>query len=135
MDWGAATFHWGKLRDLTPKDGEVELHYKHVVHCETNLFDWDGAKDGRAILPRDPRATPKQIDLTGYYNASVGEFALTGRRDIELRVGFQRFGLIDFDLRGIIRFFGTELEKRGDHRPREVGKVRIEQPCQRWKGP
>ena len=84
MDWAAATFHWGKLRDLTGRDSAVELRYKHAIQCETSAFSPNRAH--QSIPPRDPRSTPQQIDLTSYYNESLGAYVLTGRRDIGLSV-------------------------------------------------
>lgn len=133
MNWTAAAFHWEKLKALRPDDEESALRFEYAKRCVASTRSAADTNRGQTqfIPPRDPRASERQIDLTGHYNASLGEFAFVGTRNAGLGVGLRKLGPSFFDLRGIIRLFGTEPEKRGEHRPKEVRGIQVQQDCQR----
>jgi len=61
--------------------------------------------------PRDPKATPRLLDLTAYYNGVLtnGWQGFAGNDLGSLPTGIQRFDGIEFDIRGVIQLNGAEL--------------------------
>ena len=84
----------------------------------------------RRVPPRDPAASPRLIDLTPHYNASLNEDwhrQIAGNDLARLPQGLQRLGSADFDIRGIVQLAGTEAPAQ--RFPRQVQGIRIEQTC------
>ena len=80
---------------------------------------------------RDP-ATPRSlIDLTPHYNASLTKDwhgQISGNDLARLPQGIQRFGNVDFDIRGIVQLAGAEATVQ--HFPRQIKGIPIGQTCQ-----
>ena len=92
----------------------------------------------RSIAPRDPRAGPQVLDLSPYYNASLDESWQTGGHRhgvgndlVTLPRGLQRFGGVEFDVRGIVQLSSTELRKYRLEYPQEMVGIPVGQKCQR----
>jgi WD40 repeat protein/serine/threonine protein kinase len=83
-----------------------------------------------AVLPRDARATPSQIDLSAHYNRSLGKGGFDGslQNDLsELPQGLRQFGGTTFDVRGIIGVGG--LCPIGQLWPRQVVGIPVRAKC------
>jgi WD40 repeat protein len=83
-----------------------------------------------AVPPRDPDATPSQIDLSLYYNRRLGNggMDLNAYNDLsDLPVGLHRFGGTLFDVRGIVGCAG--LCPSGRALPAQVRSIRIDSRC------
>ncbi len=83
-----------------------------------------------AVLPRDPRATASQIDLSAHYNRSLlkGGFFGSIEYDLsELPRGLGEFGGTLFDVRGIVGAGG--LCPQGREWPPQVLNIRVGAKC------
>lgn len=73
-------------------------------------YEWfDSIKAWNPIAPRDPLASPDQVDLTNYYGTSLNDdwFNHPGHDLHDVPQGLQPFGGVLFDVRGIIVLAGT----------------------------
>jgi hypothetical protein len=82
------------------------------------------------FAPRGPRANPRLLDLTHFYNATLTNSwqGFPGNHLRGLPSGVQEFDGIPFDVRGVIQLGGTELP--ADF-PSQVGGIRVGQKCVR----
>jgi hypothetical protein len=78
---------------------------------------------------RDPNAGKQLLDLTAFYNAMLTEswHGNTGNDLAGLPIGIQRFGGVEFDVRGIVQLGG----KGAVQFPREIKGIRVRQKCQK----
>ncbi len=73
-------------------------------------YEWyDSIKAWNPIQPRDPLATPDQVDLTSDYGTSLNDdwFNHPGHDLQDVPQGLQLFGGVLFDVRGLIVLAGT----------------------------
>jgi hypothetical protein len=70
------------------------------------------------------------VDLTAFYNAALtdGWQGFNGNHLAAFPAGIQRFGGVEFDVRGVIQLQGTELPAVF---PSEVAGIRVGQKCER----
>jgi tRNA A-37 threonylcarbamoyl transferase component Bud32 len=84
------------------------------------------------IPTRDPQASRNLIDLTPYYNGSLGENWMNPRDTRnhlgELPRGVQRLGETEFDLRGLI-----QVEQECRRHPPRVSGIAVGQQCRRLR--
>ncbi len=101
------------------------------------LSDRAGKKDVAAkdLLPRDPQASPRLIDLSEHYNGLLSDSwqGFPSNHLAQLPLGLQEFGGVLFDLRGVIQLRGGEQES---HEfpfpfPQIVEGIRVHQKCSR----
>jgi len=80
--------------------------------------------------PRDPRANPRLLDLTAFYNATLTNSwqGFPGNSLSGLTPGIQEFHGVRFDVRGVIQFYGTEIPALF---PRQVSGIPVQQKCSR----
>jgi hypothetical protein len=74
-------------------------------------YEWfDSIKAWNPIPPRDPSATPDQVDLTHYYGTSLDDdwFNHPGHDLHDVPHGLHTFGGVLFDVRGVIVLAGTQ---------------------------
>jgi hypothetical protein len=80
--------------------------------------------------PRDPEATPSEINLNAYYNASLNE-SLHGtqkKNDLaSLPSGLQELEGVEYDVRGIIQLASKRLTTK--RFPAKVNGIKIQQKC------
>src|SRR5262249_27112515 len=84
------------------------------------------------IPRRDPGASPEQVDLTMYYNASLNQAWLPGdeKNDLSpLPLGLQTLSGVIFDVRGLIQI-GAE-SPIGEKYPTNVENIEIDGECTR----
>jgi hypothetical protein len=73
-------------------------------------YEWlDSIRAWNPIEPRDPKATPDQVDLTKYYGTSLNDewFNHPGHDFHDVPQGLKPFGGVLFDVRGLILLAGT----------------------------
>jgi hypothetical protein len=135
--WFAALFHWDRALAAEPKNAMLPERRNHAAR---ELEKWERSGSPELPLPiprRSESARPALIDLSEFYNA-----ALTGTwyptnvipftNDLSaLPSGVQRFGGIDFDVRGIIQLSGSALENLGGRFPKQVKGIPVRQKCGR----
>jgi hypothetical protein len=97
------------------------------------LFPGLGPVTGKSsrFLPRDPNATPAQIDLTRFYNAALNQpmHRQTNNTLEQLPTGLQRFAGVEFDVRGVVHLSSPHLTNR--NYPLEIRNIPIKQKCQK----
>ena len=74
-------------------------------------YEWfDAIKAWNPIAPRDPLASPDQVDLTNYYGTSLNDdwFNHPGHDLHDVPQGVQPFGGVLFDVRGLIVLAGAK---------------------------
>jgi hypothetical protein len=80
-------------------------------------YEWfDSIRAWNPIAPRDPLATPDQVDLTNFYGTSLNDdwFNHAGHDLHDVPQGLQTFGGVLFDVRGLIVLAGAKsLEVSG----------------------
>jgi hypothetical protein len=83
--------------------------------------------------PRDPACTPKQIDLSAYYNATLTSSWInswwTNNNLASLPRGLRILDRIEFDIRGIVQLSCSHPDLAFDY-PTEVTGIPVRQPCQ-----
>jgi WD40 repeat protein len=135
--WPAALFHWKAAAALQP--GESSFR-DGVARANANTAKQPAGRQEaseRHVPERSPEASPRQLDLTSFYNASLRDTWLptnvvaSGNDLSELPVGLNKFGGISFDVRGIIQLSGTALETLGGRFPREITNIPVHQTCRR----
>lgn len=73
-------------------------------------YEWfDSIRAWNPIAPRDPLASPDQVDLTNYYDTSLNDdwFNHPGHDLQDVPQGLKAFGGVLFDVRGLIVLAGT----------------------------
>jgi WD40 repeat protein/serine/threonine protein kinase len=121
------------LDRLIARDPADDFWRKRRALAWLNLADLkSAAADDRkfAVLPRYPRATRSQIDLSAHFNYSLvkGGFEGSAASDLsELPTGLQDFGGKMFDVRGIVVCGG--LCPIGKLWPRQVMNIRVGATC------
>jgi hypothetical protein len=92
-------------------------------------YEWfDSIKAWNAIAPRDPLASPDQVDLTNFYGTSLNDdwFNHPGHDLQDVPQGLKAFGGVLFDVRGLIVLAGTNsLSVSGLALPEAVNGIRI----------
>jgi len=139
--WFGARFHWDCLLKRTPADNTIRERRDHAVdelaRSESSENQLVQAPEPRRIMTRPAEAKAGLIDLTAYYNAALGEtwfptnIIRSGNDLSALPSGLQKFGGVEFDVRGIIQLSGSVLEDMGAQFPRQVNGIKINQKCQR----
>jgi hypothetical protein len=93
-------------------------------------YEWfDSIKAWNPIAPRDPLASPDQVDLTNYYGTSLNDdwFDHPGHDLQDVPQGLKAFGGVLFDVRGLIVLAGTKsLAVSGLTLPEAVYGIRID---------
>lgn len=97
------------------------------------------APDLSKIPARDPKADPRLIDLSGKYNGLLSEQWHPDANGLPsganhlgaLPHGLQKFGGVDFDVRGVIQLTGTQAEAAGGAFPESQKGIKIAQKCKR----
>ncbi len=122
----------GKIYD---SPGAWEMSFTNLASfaslTASNLFAGDGPRTGKARFPaRSPKATPRQIDLTKFYNAALGESWLgrTNENLASLPKGVQTIDGVAFDLRGLVQLAGKGLNKKY---PSKISGVPVGVKCKR----
>ena len=84
----------------------------------------------RDFPPRDPKASPRLLDLTAYYNGVLtnGWQGFAGNDLASLPTGIQKFDGVEFDVRGVIQLRGAELPAAF---PKRVREIAVGQKCRR----
>ncbi len=91
----------------------------------------------RRIPARPATAGERLLDLSPHYNAALTETwlpvsGMTSANDLAaLPSGVQKFGGVEFDVRGVIQLAGAALENLGGNFPRQVNSIRVQQPVRR----
>jgi hypothetical protein len=92
-------------------------------------YEWfDSIKAWNPIAPRDPLASPDQVDLTHYYGTSLNDdwFNHAGHDLHDVPQGLQTFGGVLFDVRGLIVLAGAKsLEVSGLVLPEALLKIPV----------
>jgi len=100
-----------------------------VEPSETAYEYFDSLSVYNDIISRSDKATPDQVDLSDYYNASPDDdwHQHAGHDLHDLPRGLQVFGGVTFDVRGIIQLAsGTEsLRKTGLALPEEIKGIKV----------
>jgi hypothetical protein len=118
---------WENL--LTNRLNLEDLSPARLFADETTPGNSQGMPVVRHYPPRDPNARKQLLDLTQFYNAMLTEswHGNTGNDLSGLPAGLQKFGAVEFDVRGIIQLAG----KSSGQFPREVKGIRVRQKCQK----
>jgi hypothetical protein len=105
------------------------------AHTKTNLPEKAASKAAKSaamtIPKRDPQATPSQIDLGNFFNASLNQSWLGGTGDdlSTLPAGLQKFQGVTYEIRGVIQLAGSaEFTKRF---PTQIKSIPVHQKCER----
>ena len=91
----------------------------------------------RSIPARPADARAQLLDLSAHYNAALTETWLptnvvaSGNDLSALPRGVQKFGGVEFDVRGVIQLSGGALENSGGKFPREVRGISVGSPCRK----
>lgn len=130
--WFAAHFHVRRALALTPEDTNLQ-HRLQMAAAE--LAETNGLSTHELVMarfpPRDVRAKPEQIDLTEFYNATLGETWHLGATDNHLGgvpQGLVTLAGVQFDVRGVIQLAGGALGRRF---PESVEDIPIRLKCRR----
>jgi hypothetical protein len=80
--------------------------------------------------PRDPKASPRLLDLTAYYNGTLTNDwqGFAGNHLASLPTGIRSFDGVEFDVRGVIQLRGEELPTVF---PTRVEGIEVRQKCSR----
>jgi hypothetical protein len=95
--------------------------------------------DVSTIPPRDAKAGPNLVDLSGKYNCRLDAFWQPDGAPEVLRQnhlgtmprGVQRLGATDFDIRGVIQLSSSKLAAQGGALPQQAKDIRINRKCRR----
>lgn len=139
QDWFGAEFHWQQALALHP--GEERFRAGHE-RAARELARSEVATVRREELPRRIPARPADaraplLDLSAHYNAALTEtwlpttVAASGNDLSALPRGVQKFGGVEFDVRGVIQLSGGALENSGGKFPREVSGIQVGRLCRR----
>lgn len=80
------------------------------------------------IISRSDKATPDQVDLSDYYNASLDDdwFHHSGHDLHDVPKGLQIFGGVTFDVRGLVQIAGAKsLKVTGLALPEEIKGIKV----------
>ena len=104
-----------------------EKNFSQDDHLLTvaNLFRIPASErplSSRDFPPRDPKAGPRLLDLTAYYNGNLtnGWQGFGGNHLASLPAGIQKFDGVEFDVRGLIQLRGTEVPAAFPNRVRGI---------------
>lgn len=132
--WLAMKFHAERLLANQPEDlrARDRVRFAEGQLIRTGGLIVDPTNLLRLLPERDANAPAASIDLTRFYNGLLVEDvhpsssgALTGNNLAELPVGIQKFGDVEFDVRGIIKLYGGVFAQRGANYPKAVRSVLI----------
>lgn len=88
-----------------------------------------------AIPPRDPRATPSQLDLSGFFNAGLDEdwtdYRAVGNTLKNLQPGLSTLDGVSFDVRGVIQLTSLEMANVIAGYPEGALQIPVRQRCRR----
>jgi WD40 repeat protein len=138
-DWFAAGFHWERALGSQPGDERFRagLEKARSEQARLETVTAPGVEPPLRIPPRAKNVGADLLDLSAHYNAAltetwlpVGE-ATSGNDLSSLPRGVQRFGGVEFDVRGIIQLSGGALENLGGRFPTEVDAIPVGRPCRK----
>jgi WD40 repeat protein len=136
-DWFSACFHWKRALTLAPGDDRFRAARERAEH-ELERLEVATGRDPELRIPARPPTTRSQlIDLSEHYNAALTETWLptggmaTGHDLSALPRGMQKFGGVEFDVRGIVQLSGGAVENAGGKFPRRINAIHVGQACRR----
>jgi WD40 repeat protein len=136
-DWFGARFHWERALRLAPGEEQFRVGREQAEHELARLEGATGRHPEIRIPARAATVRSQLLDLSEYYNAALTETWLptggvTSGNDLSaLPSGIQKFGGIEFDVRGIIQLSGGAVENAGGTFPRRINALPVGQPCRR----
>jgi hypothetical protein len=139
QDWFAAGFHWGRALALQPGQEPARTGCERVARELARLEAVAARSEElpRRIPPRPADARAPLLDLSAHYNAALTDTWLPvggsapGHDLSALPHGVQRFGGVEFDVRGIIQLSSSELESLGGKFPRLVTGIQVGRRCRK----
>jgi len=135
-DWPAALFHVRHALECRPHDAALAQQCGELAAALQQPADVKLRQLYLAhrIPRRDPRAQPEQLDLSAYYNLALGD-GLIGKPDGKdlgsLPTGLRTFGMVPFDVRGVIHLSGQSITLGGEDLPEQVEGIKIGRKCRR----
>ena len=87
---------------------------------------------GKGIPPRGSLARPDLVDLTRHYNAGLGQNwrGLYKNDDLaSLPLGLQKFGEVEYDVRGVVQLSGQWLKRQGRKFRADVKGIQVDATC------
>jgi hypothetical protein len=138
-DWFGAEFHWGQALALQPGETRIRAGHERAARelARSEAVAARGEELPRRIPARPAGARAQLLDLSAHYNAALTETWLptnvvaSGNDLSALPRGVQKFGGVEFDVRGVIQLSGGALENSGGKFPREVREIRVGRPCRK----
>ncbi len=129
------------VRNSTGKVTELVLH-QNGDKTATKISDTVSAVKGpdlSKIPPRDPKASPQMVDLTGKYTSPLTEQWHPNVNGLpeganhlgSLTRGVQKLGDVEFDVRGVIQVNGTQAEAAGCVFPDAQKGIKVGRKCKR----
>ena len=129
------------VKDKDGKVTELVLHQNgdKTARKTSNEVPPLRGPDLSKIPPRDPKATPQEIDLSDKYTASLTEQWHPNANGLpagenhlgSLPRGLQKLGETEFDVRGLIQLTGTQAEAAGAAFPDAQPGLKIGHKCKR----
>jgi hypothetical protein len=136
-DWFSAFFHWKCALTLAPGEDRFRAARERAEH-ELARLEVSTGHHPELRIPARPSTTRSQlIDLSEHYNAALTETWLptggvaTGHDLSALPRGIQKFGGVEFDIRGIVQLSGGAVENAGGKFPRGINTIHVGQACRR----
>jgi len=137
--WFGAAYHWERLFAEVPAEKGIGERRNRAAAELAKVEAQSMRKPEMAgrIPLRAAEANARLIDLSAYYTASLTEtwfptnVIVSGNDLAGLPAGVQKFGGVEFDVRGLIQLSGSALEALGGRFPKQVTGIRIGQKCQR----
>ena len=136
-DWFSARFHWEQAVAMSP-GGEQFRAGRERAERELARPEAATSRNEELRIPaRSTSARAGLIDLSRHYNAGLTETWLpTGGATIgndlsALPPGLQKFGGVEFDVRGVIQLSGGAAENSGAKFPRRVEPIAVRRSCRK----
>jgi WD40 repeat protein len=138
-DWFGAGFHWKQAQALQPGEERFRAGCERTVReqARSEMAAARGEELPRRIPARSADARALLLDLSAHYNAALTETWLptnvvaSGNDLSALPRGVQKFGGVEFDVRGVIQLSGGALENSGGKFPREIGGIQVGRLCRK----
>jgi len=103
-----------------------------VVYVDAPRLTNESPALSRKIPPRPPGASLAMLDLSNYYNASLPDgwipsfdLGATAEHSLPMPLGTNRWGGIDFDVRGAIQLTSSTLSSRQGKFPHHVSGIPV----------